>query len=218
LSPNYLTFCCCIGSCANSSRWKLASSCILYAFGVDSGNCWLFTPQPLMGYSSTVLVSYMIWLLFAGCQVWEVKAADLSISPVHRAANGIVDPNKVGSAIWSHHPPFIRYRVWEANSLNWNQGISLRFPRLLRVREDKNPEHATTSEQVSFLLLCSYNTCRLDFWCGFVFKFPGCWYVSCSKNKPLAQPRRRRRWLRLTPFMCALYAWLVAVNTYTCYV
>merc|ERR1740117_2723505 len=76
-------------------------------------------PNPESNFNVSDRLKPDVWL--EPCQVWEIKCADLSISPVHSGAMGMKADGK---------------------------GIGLRFPRFLRIRDDKQPEDSTSAEQV----------------------------------------------------------------------
>ncbi|OIR58482.1 MAG: DNA ligase 1 [Amphiamblys sp. WSBS2006] len=73
-------------------------------------------------YRTTDTVRPDVWLVPK--EVWEVKAADYTLSPVYTAAYGLVDSER---------------------------GVSLRFPRFLRKREDKGPEDASDAGLIADL-------------------------------------------------------------------
>lgn len=81
-------------------------------------------PKPFYAHSSTKNDQPDVW--FEPRYVWEVKTADLTLSPRYRAA-----ADELGGDAAGH------------------KGVSLRFPRLIRVRDDKKPEQATSAKQVA---------------------------------------------------------------------
>ncbi|KAK3115781.1 ATP-dependent DNA ligase Cdc17, partial [Teratosphaeriaceae sp. CCFEE 6253] len=80
-------------------------------------------PEPFYEHSTGKNDQPDVW--FEPRFVWEVKTADLTLSPRYRAAAA------------------------EFGGDGAHKGVSLRFPRFIRVREDKKVEGATSSRQVA---------------------------------------------------------------------
>jgi DNA ligase-1 len=79
-------------------------------------------PKPFYDHSTGKNEQPDVW--FEPKFVWEVKTADLTLSPRYRAA-----ASEVGDGT--------------------HKGVSLRFPRYIQAREDKKPDDATSSRQVA---------------------------------------------------------------------
>ena len=80
-------------------------------------------PKPFYSHSAVPKDQPEVW--FEPRFVWEVKTADLTISPRYKAGVEELDERVTGG-----------------------KGISLRFPRFIKEREDKRPEEATASAMV----------------------------------------------------------------------
>lgn len=100
-------------------------------------------PKSYYSYPAASNLRPDVWL--EPTQVWEVKTADLTISPNHKAAIGVV-------CLWFSSLHFCHF-VCNSSPLEKqkcsNKGIALRFPRFIRIRSDKLPEDATTASQVA---------------------------------------------------------------------
>nr|OQO09820.1 hypothetical protein B0A51_18364 [Rachicladosporium sp. CCFEE 5018] len=80
-------------------------------------------PKPFYEHSTGKNDQPDVW--FEPRYVWEVKTADLTLSPRYRAAAESFGGDGV------------------------HKGVSLRFPRFIQIREDKKPDDATSARQVA---------------------------------------------------------------------
>lgn len=65
---------------------------------------------------------------FHPTEVWEIRGAELTSSPRHQAGIGLIP-------------------------MQPERGVSIRFPRFIKVREDKKPEMATTPRQIADMFI-----------------------------------------------------------------
>lgn len=96
------------------------SEAILEEFHKELSEIVIDRPKPFYSHSTTKNDQPDVW--FEPRYVWEVKTADLTLSPRYRAA---------------------------IEEMGGKSGISLRFPRFIHKREDKKPEDATTTGAVA---------------------------------------------------------------------
>ena len=117
-------------ACYNSSKQTYETVCnigtgfseaILEEFHTELKEHTIDRPKPFYSHSSVAKDQPDVW--FEPRFVWEVKAADLTLSPRYKAG---------------------------CDSLNdtSGKGISLRFPRFIKLRDDKKPDQATASRMV----------------------------------------------------------------------
>ncbi|KAL2421982.1 DNA ligase 1 [Exophiala dermatitidis] len=96
------------------------SEAILEEFYKDLSELVIDGPKPFYSHSTVKNDQPDVW--FEARHVWEVKTADLTLSPRYRAA---------------------------IDEMGGKNGISLRFPRFIQRRDDKKPEEATTTKAIA---------------------------------------------------------------------
>ncbi|KAF4615541.1 hypothetical protein G7Y89_g15319 [Cudoniella acicularis] len=99
------------------------SEAVLEELHTQLSEITITAPKPFYSHSSGNMHQPDVW--FEPRYIWEVKTADLTLSPRYKAA------------------------CKEGLDLSAEKGVSLRFPRFVRVRDDKGVDEATSSRQVA---------------------------------------------------------------------